>query len=112
MVRIEPGSRACTAFIFPFGTFQYIRMPFELANAGSVYSRMLYIDMKEVDRNFWTSYLDYILTYRGTFWAFNPGSVGACSCRDQDTTVQDQAVPVRGRVPGTKNQQGGRLHET
>ena len=39
-VRIEPGSRACTAFISPFGTFQYISMPFGLANAGSVYSRM------------------------------------------------------------------------
>ena len=24
-VRIEPGSRACTAFISPFCTFQYIR---------------------------------------------------------------------------------------
>ena len=43
-VRIKPGSRACTAFISPFGTFQYIRMPFGLANAGSVYSRMLDVD--------------------------------------------------------------------
>ena len=34
-VQIEPGSRACTAFISPFGTFQYIRMPFSLANAGT-----------------------------------------------------------------------------
>ena len=33
-VRIEHGS--LTAFISPFGTFQYIRMPFGLANAGSV----------------------------------------------------------------------------
>ena len=40
-VIIEPGSQACTAFIIPFGTFQYIHMPFGLANAGSVYSRML-----------------------------------------------------------------------
>ena len=32
-VRIEPGSRACKAFISPFDTFQYIRMPFGLANA-------------------------------------------------------------------------------
>ena len=39
-VRIEPGSRACTAFISLFGTFQYIRMPFGLATARSVYSRM------------------------------------------------------------------------
>ena len=32
-VRIKPGSRA--AFISPFITFKYIRMPFGLANVGS-----------------------------------------------------------------------------
>ena len=32
-----------------------------------VYIRML--DMKEVDRDFWTSYLDDILTYSGESWA-------------------------------------------
>ena len=40
-----------------------IRMPFGLANAGSVYSRMLDVAMKEVERDFWTSYLDNILTF-------------------------------------------------
>ena len=64
-VRIEPSSRACTAFISPFGTFQYIRMPFGLANARSVYSRMLDVAMTEVERDFWTSYLDDILTFSG-----------------------------------------------
>ena len=73
-VRIEPGSRACTAFISPFGTFQYIRMPFGLANAGSMYSRMLDVAMKDVamkdvDRDFCTSYLDDILTFIGEPWA-------------------------------------------
>ena len=38
-------------------------MPFGLANAGSVYSRMLDVAMKEVERDFWTSYLDDILTF-------------------------------------------------
>ena len=51
-VRIEPVSRACTAFMSPFGMFQYIRMPFGLANAGSVYSRMLEVAMKDLDRDF------------------------------------------------------------
>ena len=67
-VRIKPGSRACTAFISPFGTFQYIRMSFGLANAGSVYSRMLDVAMKEVDSDIWTSYLDNIFTYSGEPW--------------------------------------------
>ena len=44
-------------------------MPFGLANAGSVYSRMLDVAMKEVDRDFWILYLDYILTFRGEPWA-------------------------------------------
>ena len=44
-------------------------MPCGLANAGSVYSRMLDVAMKEVERDFWMSYLDDILTYSGKFWA-------------------------------------------
>ena len=40
-------------------------MQFGLATAGSVYSRMLDVAMKEVDRDFWTSYLDDILTFSG-----------------------------------------------
>ena len=51
----QASSHACTAFISLFGTFQYNMMPFGLANAGSVYSRMLDIAMKDVDREFWTS---------------------------------------------------------
>ena len=68
-VRMEPGSRSCTAFISPFSTFQYIRMPFGLANAWSVYTSMLDLAIKEVDRNFWMSYLDNILTYNDEPWA-------------------------------------------
>ena len=40
-------------------------MPFGLANVGSVYSRMLDVAKKELDRVFLTSYLDDIMTYRG-----------------------------------------------
>ena len=68
-VRIEPSSRACTVFISLFGTFQYIRMPYGLANAGSVYSRMLEVAMKDMDMDFCLSYLDDILTFSGEPWA-------------------------------------------
>ena len=44
-------------------------MPFGLANTESVYSRILDVVIKEVDREFWTSYLDDILTFRGKPWA-------------------------------------------
>ena len=53
----------------PSSAFQYIRMLFGLANADGVYIRMLNIAMKEVNRDFWTSYLDDILTYSGEPWA-------------------------------------------
>ena len=35
------GAERAQPLSAPFGTFQYIHMPFGLANAGSVYSRML-----------------------------------------------------------------------
>ena len=38
-------------------------MPFGLANARSVYSRMLDVPMDKVECDFWTSYLDDILTF-------------------------------------------------
>ena len=44
-------------------------MLFGLANAGSVYNRMLDVAMKEMDRNFWMSYWDDILTFSGKPWA-------------------------------------------
>ena len=44
-------------------------MPFGLASTGSVYNRMLDVAMKEMDRNFWMSYWDDILTFRGKPWA-------------------------------------------
>ena len=63
-VRIEPGSRPFTAFISPFAHSSIcIHMQFGLANTVSVYSRMLDEAMKEVDRDFWMSYLDDILKY-------------------------------------------------
>ena len=68
-VRIEPGSRACTAYISLLGTFQYIRMSFGLANPERVFSRMLDVAMKDVDRDFWTFYLDDILTFSREPWA-------------------------------------------
>ena len=44
-------------------------MLFGLANTGSVCCRMLDVTMKKVDRDFWTSYLDDILTFSGKPWA-------------------------------------------
>ena len=68
-MRIKPGSRACTAFISPFGTLQYKQMWLGLAIAGSVYNRILDpgLVMKKVSRDFWKSYLDDILNLGAHF---------------------------------------------
>ena len=67
-IQIEEGSRDCTAFISPFGTFHYIRMPFGLSNARSVYSRMLDLALAHLPVEYWLSYLDDILVYSMDTW--------------------------------------------
>ena len=67
-IQIEEGSRDCTAFISPFSTFRYIRMPFGLSNAGSVYSRMLDLALAHLPVEYWLSYLDDILVYSMDIW--------------------------------------------
>lgn len=40
-VELAPESRPLTAFVSPFGTFQYVRMPFGLSSAASVFQRLM-----------------------------------------------------------------------
>ena len=67
-IQIEEGSRDCKAYISPFGTFCYIRMPFGLSNPGSVYSRMLDLALAHLPVEYWLSYLDDILVYSMDTW--------------------------------------------
>ena len=67
-IQIEEGSRDCTAFICPFGTFRYIRMPFGLSNTRSVYSRMLDLAVAHLPVEYWLSYLDDVLVYSIDTW--------------------------------------------
>ena len=83
--RIKPGSRVCTVFISPFGTFQYIPMPFGLANTGSVYSGMLDVAMKEVDIIPWASYLGHHTL--GSLRTFDTGRLGTCCSWNQNKSL-------------------------
>ena len=87
-------------------------MLFGLANADGVYIRMLNIAMKEVNRDFWTSYLDDILTYSGEPWAHFGHLPQVVLAHKANTIVQNQAVPVWGGVPGAQDQQGGSFHDS
>ena len=67
-------------------------MLFGLAKAGHLYSRMLDVAMKDMDREFWISYLDDILTFRGETWAHFrhlAQVVQAHPAAGKDTTMQD-----------------------
>ena len=107
-VRIEPVSWAWTEFISPFSKFQYIQMPFGSANAGSVYSWMLDLASHEEGGQ---GLLNVLPGWHfelqggtlGSFWTFDTGSLGTCSSWNQDTTLEDQAVPVRSGVPRTQD---------
>ena len=67
-IQIEEGSTDCTAFISPFGTFRYIRMPFGLSNTGSIYSWMLGLALAHLPVEYWLSYLVDILVYSMDTW--------------------------------------------
>ena len=57
-VTLKEECRDYTAFVSPFGTFRFIRMPFWLSNAGSKYSRMIHLALSRVDPDNWMGYLD------------------------------------------------------
>ena len=47
----------------------------------------------------------------GSFRVFDTGSLGTCCSWNQDTTLQNQAVPVQSGVPGSQNQQRRRVYD-
>lgn len=47
-IELEQSSRDLTAFITPFGTFRFIRKPFELKSASSVFQRAMECVLKSV----------------------------------------------------------------
>ena len=46
-IPVEPASRPLTAFITPYGLYEFARMPFGLKNSGATYCRMV---QKMMDR--------------------------------------------------------------
>ena len=39
----------------------------------------------------------------GQFWSFDTGCLGTYGSWNQDTTLKNQAVPVRGGIPGVQD---------
>jgi transposase InsO family protein len=66
-VRMEEKSSKLTAFITPFGVYEFIVMPFGLKNAPAAFSRIMSRLLAESLYDFVTIYLDDIAVYSLTF---------------------------------------------
>ena len=60
-IEIHPESREYTAFITPFGQYQFVRMPFGLSNAGACYLCLMEIALRTLPPQYALAYLDDII---------------------------------------------------
>lgn len=61
-VEVEPQSREKTAFICPFGKYEFTRMPFGLRNAPAVFQRCMEVVLQEC-YEFSAPYIDDIIVF-------------------------------------------------
>ena len=61
-VEVEPSSREKTAFISPFGKFEFTRMPFGLRNAPAIFQRLMEVVLREC-YCFSAPYIDDIIVF-------------------------------------------------
>ena len=61
-VEVDPKSRKKTAFISPFGKFEFTRMPFGLRNAPAIFQRCMEVVLRECYA-FSAPYIDDIIVY-------------------------------------------------
>ena len=66
-VAMDPADRHKTAFITPFGLYEYNRMPLGLTNAPATFSRLMQRCLNELIFQILLVYLDDIIVYSGTF---------------------------------------------
>ena len=61
-VEVDPKSRKKTAFISPFGKFEFTRMPFGLRNAPAIFQRCMEVVLREC-YSFSAPYIDDIIVF-------------------------------------------------
>ena len=66
-VAIAERDRPLTAFLSPFGQFQFCRMPFGLSNAPQAYSRLVEMLLAGIDPRYVLAYLDDIIVHTSSF---------------------------------------------
>ncbi|GBL86142.1 Retrovirus-related Pol polyprotein from transposon 17.6 [Araneus ventricosus] len=63
-INVHPADRDKTAFVFPFGTFRYKRMPFGLRSAPATFQRLMDMFYRNLPA---MAYLDDIIVLSATF---------------------------------------------
>ena len=61
-VEVEPGSRGKTAFVSPYGKYEFTRMPFGLKNAPAIFQRCMEVVLRECYA-FSAPYIDDVLVF-------------------------------------------------
>lgn len=64
--KVKVADRPKTAFVCPFGKFQYLRMPFGLCNAPSVFQRLMDVVLSS-STDVSAVYIDEVLVMRGSW---------------------------------------------
>ena len=62
-VLVSPDDQLKTAFMTPWGTFAYRRMPFGMINTGATFQRAMDIAFRGLIHNYVVVYLDNITIY-------------------------------------------------
>eukprot|EP00253_Pinus_taeda_P021856 PITA_21856 len=62
-ILVHPDDQDKTTFTTPWGTFKYVKMPFELKNAGATFQRAMEIAFAKEIHDFLVIYLDDLTTF-------------------------------------------------